>query len=257
MSTSTLTPDRQTFRETVALVAARAKEKLPEAVNGRIEHAVKLVLQHDVEPQDDGSILVGSSSDALKVYRLEGTTCTCQDFQYGKAPEGWCSHRIAAGIAKRVQELMPVEPPVEPWGDNDPEPEVPELGEAPAPAQKPGQPAQEAGHPALPEAAFSLTLKGTIDGQEALLTARGQTAAEFRANLAAIRGLLDAKPQAPAPAQPASPLSPQQHNAAAMHRPTTGFCKVHNVTMHWNEGKEGRKGWFGHRTADGQWCKGR
>ena len=38
-------------------------------------------------------------------YRLVGTTCDCQDFTRGQAPEGWCQHRIAAGIHKRVQEL--------------------------------------------------------------------------------------------------------------------------------------------------------
>ena len=81
-----------TFRETVALVAEKAKATLPQAVNGRIESAVKLVLAHDVTPQADGSILVGSSSDPMKQYRLEGTTCTCQDFVHGKAPEGWCQH---------------------------------------------------------------------------------------------------------------------------------------------------------------------
>ena len=53
-----------------------------------------------------------------------------------------------------------------------------------------------------PEALFSLTLKGTLAGQDALLTVRGQTAAAFRANLEAMRGLLDA-PQVPAP--PARP----------------------------------------------------
>ena len=37
--------------------------------------------------------------------RLVGTTCDCQDFTRGQAPEGWCQHRIAAGIHKRVQEL--------------------------------------------------------------------------------------------------------------------------------------------------------
>jgi hypothetical protein len=91
MTASTLTP-RQTFRETVALVAAKAKEKLPQTVNGRIESAVKLVLASDVTPQADGTILVGSSSDALKTYRLVGTTCECQDFVHGKAPDGWCQH---------------------------------------------------------------------------------------------------------------------------------------------------------------------
>ena len=80
--------DRQQFRALVADVAARAKARLPEAVNGRIESAAKLVLLHDVTPQPDGSILVGSSTDPMKTYRLEGVSCTCQDFVYGKAPEG-------------------------------------------------------------------------------------------------------------------------------------------------------------------------
>ena len=97
---------RTTFRSVVADVAARAKDKLPAAVNGRVESAVKLVLQHDVYFLDDGTIEVGSSSDPMKTYRLEGTSCTCQDFQHGQAPEGWCQHRIAAGIAKRVEQVL-------------------------------------------------------------------------------------------------------------------------------------------------------
>jgi hypothetical protein len=239
---------RQQFRALVADVAARAKARLPESVNGRIESAVKLVLVHDVTPQADGSILVGSSTDPLKTYRLEGTSCECQDFTRGQAPEGWCQHRIAAGIAKRVQELLaapvPVEPATgpEPFPDNDPEePAPPPAGAAP-----------------LPEAAFSLTLKGTLGGVEALLTARGATADEFKRNLEAITGLLDAPTPAPqAASQGQGSLSPQQHNAAAMHKQVTDFCPVHNVAMRWNTGKDGRKGWYSHRTADGQWCKGR
>jgi hypothetical protein len=119
MSTPT---DRPTFRALVADVAARAKARLPEAVNGRIESAVKLVLVQDVTPQADGSILVGSSTDPLKTYRLVGTSCECQDFTRGQAPDGWCQHRIAAGIAKRVQELRTAPAPAspetgpEPWG---------------------------------------------------------------------------------------------------------------------------------------------
>src|SRR5262245_48167839 len=123
--------DRQTFRETVALVATAAKAKLPLAVNGRIESAAKLVLWQDVEPQADGSILVGSASDPGKQYRLVGTACECQDFTRGQAPGGFCQHRIAAGIFKRVHQLLAHQPeppaPVvpeampEPWPDNDPE----------------------------------------------------------------------------------------------------------------------------------------
>jgi hypothetical protein len=107
-------PDRQTFRALVADVAARAKARLPEAVNGRIESAVKLVLAHDVVFLDDGTVEVGSASDPLKTYTLAGQVCDCQDFSYGKAPEGWCQHRIAAGIAKRVGELQDAQ---EPQGD--------------------------------------------------------------------------------------------------------------------------------------------
>jgi hypothetical protein len=120
--------DRQTFRALVADIATRAKARLPEAVNGRIESAVKLVLVQDVTPQDDGSILVGSSTDPLKTYRLEGTSCECQDFTRGQAPDGWCQHRIAAGIAKRVQELLPPEPAPEVFSvdtNNVPLPEAP------------------------------------------------------------------------------------------------------------------------------------
>jgi hypothetical protein len=254
MSTST---DRQLFRTTVAQVAEQARAILPQAVNGRVESAIKLVLAQDVITLPDGRIEVGSSSDPLKVYKLEGSACTCQDFVYGKAPDGWCAHKIAANLQRSVERvlarapLLPVDPEmVEPWADNDPEPE-PEAVEVPCAPTAPAP---------LPEAAFSLTLKGTLDGQEALLTARGQTAAEFRANLAAIRGLLDARPQPQTPAQassPAQPLSPQQHNAAAMHRPVTGFCQIHNVEMKWNEGRDGRKGWHSHRADDGSWCKGR
>jgi hypothetical protein len=162
MSTPT---DRSTFRALVADVAVRAKARLPESVNGRIESAVKLVLVQDVTPQADGSILVGSSSDPLKTYRLTGTTCECQDFTRGQAPDGWCQHRIAAGIAKRVQELLPAEPApvepemVEPWPDNDPEP-VPES-EAPASPAVP-----------LPEAPASVNVRLTIAGREVQWTLR-------------------------------------------------------------------------------------
>ena len=92
----------------------------------------------------------------------------------------------------------------------------------------------------LPEAAFSLTLKGTLGGHEALLTARGMTAAEFRRNLEAITGLLDG-PQAPKAPAPASGQG-------------EGWCVPHNVAMQENH-KDGRT-WWSHKTADG-WCKGR
>ena len=47
----TTPPARQTFRETVAQVAEKARARLPQAVNGRIESAVQLVLLQDVRPR--------------------------------------------------------------------------------------------------------------------------------------------------------------------------------------------------------------
>ena len=133
MSTSTA---RQTFREVVAEVAEKAHAKLPTQVNGRLESAVKLVLMHDVMPQPDGSILVGSSRDPLQSYLLVGTACECQDFTRGQAPDGWCQHRIAAGIAKRVQELLPQEPAPAGIGTTETVPQSPtvETEGAPHPA---------------------------------------------------------------------------------------------------------------------------
>ena len=93
----------------------------------------------------------------------------------------------------------------------------------------------------LPEAAFSLTLKGTLAGVDALLTVRGMTAAAFQANLEAMRGLLDA-PTAP---QASSP--PQGQGQA--------WCAKHGVQMK-ETTKDGRS-WNSHRLPEGGWCKGR
>jgi hypothetical protein len=87
MST-TLSPARATFRALVADVAARAKEKLPQAVNGRVESAVKLVLMGDVEPQADGTVVVFSATDATRRYVLQGPTCTCADYERGRPRRG-------------------------------------------------------------------------------------------------------------------------------------------------------------------------
>ena len=162
----TLTPDRPTFRSLVADIAAKAKARLPQAVNGRVESAAKLVLLHDVTPQDDGTILVGSSTDPCKQYRLVGDTCECLDWQHGKAPDGWCKHRISAGIAKRVQELMPQAPTME-------------TAMAPAP---------------LPEARASLNFKAMVGGYEIMVTLRDETEEALLGRLQALLKRQDIRP---------------------------------------------------------------
>jgi hypothetical protein len=159
-----------TFRGAVAEVAARAKEKLPLSVNGRIESAVKLVLGHDVTPQDDGTTVVGSSSDPLKTYLLRGQLCDCQDFLRGQAPEGWCQHRIAAAIAKRVQETLP----------------APAADDIRAGTNISPQP--------LPEAPASANVRLIVAGHEVQVTLRDQSEAALFVRLQALLKRQDIRP---------------------------------------------------------------
>jgi hypothetical protein len=105
----------------------------------------------------------------------------------------------------------------------------------------------------LYEAPASVNVRLTIGGREVQLTLRDHDEARL---LVWLEEVLQRYPQPQPPAPPVSqgqgPLSPQLHNAAAMHRPVTGFCPVHQVQMTLND-KNGRQ-WYSHKTADG-WCK--
>jgi hypothetical protein len=101
-------------------------------------------------------------------------------------------------------------------------------------------PGQQPAPAPCPEALFSLTLKGTMGGQDALLTVRGQSAAEFQQNLEAVRGLLDAK--APQP-QIAGSETPE------------GWCSLHHVQMLHHTNAKGQ--WYSHYLGDGKHCKGK
>jgi hypothetical protein len=99
-----------------------------------------------------------------------------------------------------------------------------------------------------PEACLSLTLKGTIDGHEALLTARGQTPTEFLRNLQAIRGLLDT---------PAAATRPQaQGRGQDAVSEAEGYCTVHDTAMR-RVVKNGRS-WLSHWCeSEGRYCHGK
>jgi hypothetical protein len=146
-------------------------------------------------------------------------------------------------LCRKVLTLMhqppaPVVPEiVEPWPDND--------VEEPPPAPPPIVPAP------LPEAPASCNVYLTISGHKVQVTLRD---GDEHRMLARLQILLDQYP-VPAPqAASQGQLSPQQHNALAMHQAVTGWCKVHNVQMKQTT-KDGRS-WYSHRTDQG-WCKGR
>lgn len=100
---------RQAFRAAVDQVAARARVTLPECHN-RIDKAVQIVLQGDVEILPDGHARVASQCQGTLVYRLVNGTCDCPDF--AQAPSSWCKHRIAAGIHKRAMQAVQTTTPV-------------------------------------------------------------------------------------------------------------------------------------------------
>ena len=99
-------PARQAWRTAVAEIAAKAKAALPETVNGRIEQAVAIVLNGDVELRADGKARVASQSNGTTQYVVCNGTCECRDF--AKAPQGFCKHRLSVAMYKRATALAKV-----------------------------------------------------------------------------------------------------------------------------------------------------
>jgi hypothetical protein len=94
---------RQAFRAAVDQVALKAKATLPEC-HGRIDKAVPIVLQGDVEILPDGHARVASQCQGTLVYRVVNGTCDCKDYPH--APASWCKHRLAAALQKRATALV-------------------------------------------------------------------------------------------------------------------------------------------------------
>src|SRR6266571_9492455 len=73
-------PARMAWRAAVAEVAERAKAALPAEVNGRIEKAVAIVLNGDVELLEGGKARVASQSNGTTAYHIVNGECSCKDF---------------------------------------------------------------------------------------------------------------------------------------------------------------------------------
>lgn len=140
---------RKIFREAVSELAVKAKETLPDAVNGRVDKAVAIVLSGDVELMEDGKAVVGSQSDAGLHYVYDGE-CECRDSD-GPEIDGWCKHHIAVAIAKRANALARER-----------------LQETLEPEQSINQPQSVS----LPEAPASANVYLTIQGRKVQLTLR-------------------------------------------------------------------------------------
>src|SRR5262252_11150728 len=100
----TATPARVAFRTAVLQVADKAKLVL-EANASRIDKAVALVLNGFVEIID-GKCRVASQTNGKTIYHQVNGICTCLDFTQGKAPNGFCKHRLAHGLYRRATEMV-------------------------------------------------------------------------------------------------------------------------------------------------------
>src|SRR5438876_2812878 len=98
------TPARVAFRTAVLHVADKAKVVLPDNAS-RIDKAVALVLNGHVEIVD-GKCRVASQTNGKTIYHQVNGTCSCQDFTQGKAPNGFCKHRLAHGLYRRATEMI-------------------------------------------------------------------------------------------------------------------------------------------------------
>src|SRR5262249_24860048 len=144
----------------VSEVAERAKAALPETVNGRIEKAVAMVLNGDVEVLADGKAKVASQSNGTIQYVVCNGTCECRDF--ARVEGGWCKHRTAAAIHKR---------PYARARHTRAQRHGPSTGQSEAPSQPP--PAQPPAPTApLPEAPASVNVHLELAGRQVQLTLR-------------------------------------------------------------------------------------
>ena len=101
MAPATLSPDRAAWREAVAAIAEKAKAKLPEC-NGRVDKAVALVLNGDVELLPDGTAKVASQSNGTTAYHVVNGHCDCRDLRRRHTV---LQASLECAIARRAQEL--------------------------------------------------------------------------------------------------------------------------------------------------------
>lgn len=214
------------WQAAVEAAYTKAQSALPSA-NGRLADAYALVQAGAVEHAGQFGAqhyTVASQSDptgltTYDVHAQQPATCTCEDFTHHAQTRGYaCKHILAVWVYKRALEQV-----------------------TPAPTAIP----QTQGPTAaalVAEAAFSLTLRGTLGGHEALLTARGSTYAEFAANVTAVRGLLDPVPTSTAVSPVIPPPTPE------------GWCMLHGVQMKRQQNERGS--WWSHTDGEG-WCRGK
>ena len=228
-------PTRQIWRDAVAEIAEKAKTTLPEC-NGRIDSAVKIVLNGDVELLPDGKAKVASQSHGTTLYHIVNGECSCKD--YAKAPSHWCKHRIAAGLAKRARALAKAKLEQQSNGTTPPATEQLKVQPQNEPAEAPMQSEPIVTPVPLPEARSSVNVFLTIKGRKIQLTLRDHDEDSL---LSRMEKLLS---RFPSEEEPESATTPPEN-----------WCPIHHVPMKRYSNAKGS--WFSHKTSEGTWCNGK
>jgi hypothetical protein len=177
MTPAAITPDRQRFRQVLAEIADKAKAKLPQC-NGRVEKAVTLVLNNDIDYHpEESTALVHSCTDAAKTYHVRGKYCECPDYE--RAPQHLCKHVLGVMFLVRLQQVLVAETPQN----------------IEAPHEPPGIPGDH-----LPEAPASCNVRVLVGGHEVQWTLRGHDEAEVFTRLQTLLARKDVRPLLPKPA---------------------------------------------------------
>src|SRR5215813_11654315 len=209
-------PTRQIWRDAVAEIAEKAKATLPEC-NGRVDSAVKIVLNGDVELLPDGKAKVASQSHGTTLYHIVNGECSCKD--YAKAPSHWCKHRIAAGLAKRASALTKQRLEQLDAASNGTTTPAPDQATTEALVATPVP--ETVATPALPEAPASVNFHTNIAGRQIQITLRDTDEIKL---LARLETLLQRFPVIEEPKE-----STQKE----------GWCAEHNAKMKLHHGKRG------------------
>src|SRR5712691_3206468 len=239
-------PARRAFREAVAEIAQKAKITLPDCI-GRVDSAVKIVLNGDVELFPDGTAKVASQSNGTTKYFIVNGECTCKD--YPKAPSFWCKHRISAGLAKRARTLAKTKlEQLQSNGTTQPATEQPQIQSEPvdAPVEAPVESQAVVSSVALPEAPASVNCHIVLEGRQVQVTLRGTDETLLLTRLAT---LLQQYPVAQPPTEP-----PTQSTGSAVPDDNP-YCHIHKVPLK-KFTKDGRT-WYSHKTQNGSWCRGK
>jgi hypothetical protein len=191
----------------------------------RLQKAMDLVLSHKVTLHDDGTATVQSGN---RTYELT-PECTCEDSQRRSL---YCKHFLSVELQKRTySQLHPSS-----------------NGHQSASPSQPKPVASPAACWSVHEAPASCCLKFHLQGVEILYTMRDVDDDTLYARVRRILPKILEKTSK-------GTNGTSGTNGTEPAQPDENRCPIHGVPL--KRYSKGAKSWLSHKTADGQWCRGK